>query len=130
MTFKKLYNVLGFKDDLIRADLTLLEGIKREEGGDETVQVFQHVENPYNFTVVADGQHDIAELLEEILGNWIDFVFVPSPQLLAIYADHDEYTTFYTPNEAGLQLLTTTLEDAGFQAIVNYTRGAAENRWQ
>ncbi len=89
-----------------------------------------HVENPYNFTVVANGQHDIAELLEAVLGNWMDFVFVPSPQHLAIYADHDEYTTFYTPTEDGLQLLTTTLKEAGFKAVVNYTRGAAEKRWR
>src|SRR5947209_559443 len=48
----------------------------------------------YEFTLTAEGQQDVAELIEAVLADWIDFVFVPFPTQFAIYADHDEFTTF------------------------------------
>src|SRR5215469_4576553 len=54
------------------------------------------VENQYQLTIQATGQGAVADLLQAALGDWVDFVFVPTPELLAIYADHDEYATFYT----------------------------------
>ncbi len=56
------------------------------------------LDNFWKFTLRAKGQQNVAELLEAMLGDWIDFVFVPTTESFAIYADHDEYTTFYTPN--------------------------------
>src|SRR3954463_4818556 len=57
------------------------------------------LENSYKFSLEVKGRTEIAELLETVLSDWIDFLFLPSPQLFAIYADHDEYITFYTPDD-------------------------------
>jgi hypothetical protein len=54
------------------------------------------VEDQYHLTIRAEGQQAISDLLQAALGDWVDFIFVPSPEVFAIYADHDEYTTFYT----------------------------------
>jgi hypothetical protein len=88
------------------------------------------LENCYNFTLEAKGQREIAVLLEAVLGDWIDFVFVPSPELLAIYADHDEYTTFYFPNVGALKSLTSELETAGFEPVSSYKRTSSGNNWR
>jgi hypothetical protein len=60
------------------------------------------VKDCYHLTIRADGEREIAELLRAALGDWVDFVFVSSPEVVAIYADHDEYTTFYTRDDATL----------------------------
>jgi hypothetical protein len=46
-----------------------------------------------DWSLSASGRDEAAELLEAALGDWIDFIFVPTPKPFAIYADHDEYTT-------------------------------------
>ena len=88
------------------------------------------LENCYKFTVQAEGQAGIAELLETVLNNWIDFLFVPTPQSFAIYADHDEYTTFYLPTNALLTEFTGRLKAAGFKAVPNYMRGSSGHNWR
>jgi hypothetical protein len=60
--------------------------------------------------------------LECILADWADFLFVSNPGLIAVYADHDEYTTFYVPEKEALLTLTTDLEKAGFQPLRDYIR--------
>lgn len=80
------------------------------------------VNNCYDFTIEAEGQRAIADLLQAALGDWVDFVFVSSPGLLAIYADHDEYTTFYTRDDTTLKSLASELESAGFEPVPGYTR--------
>src|SRR5215470_5386555 len=81
------------------------------------------VEDQYHLTIRAVGQHAIADLLEATLADWIDFVFVPSPEALAIYADHDEYTTFYAPDSVALKNVASGLAQAGFEAVLDYKRG-------
>jgi hypothetical protein len=80
--------------------------------------------------VQAEGQEGIAELLETVLLDWIDFLFVPTPQTFAIYGDHDEYTTFYLPTSALLTEFTGRLKEAGFKAVPNYTRGSLGSKWR
>ena len=47
--------------------------------------------------------HPVAEgLLEAVFADWVDFVFVPTPQPFVIYADHDGYTTFYANTKSNL----------------------------
>jgi hypothetical protein len=64
------------------------------------------------------------------LGDWVDFVFVPSPEVVAIYADHDEYTTFYTRDDATLKNLASGLEKSGFEAVRDYTRRSSGDKWR
>lgn len=73
-------------------------------------------------TITAMGQVEIAELLEAALGDWVNFVFVPAPELFAIYADHDEYITFFADKESDLLLVTTELIGAGFKLIPGWIR--------
>jgi hypothetical protein len=88
------------------------------------------VQDYYHLTIQAMGQQEIAELLEAALGDWVDFVFVPSPEVIAIYADHDEYTTFYAQDDATLTSVASNLETAGFEAVPSYTRGSSGDKWR
>lgn len=88
------------------------------------------VENQYQLTIQATGQGAVADLLQAALGDWVDFVFVPTPELLAIYADHDEYTTFYTRDERILKSLIFALEKSGFEAVLDYTRVSSDGKWR
>ena len=84
------------------------------------------LENVWSFDLNVKGQQGIAELLEAVLGDWVDFAFVPLPESFAIYADHDEYTTFYANYESDLSALVMELENAGFTPVVGYTRGGID----
>jgi hypothetical protein len=88
------------------------------------------VEDYYHLTIQATGQREIAELLQAALGDWVDFVFVPSPEVIAIYTDHDQYTTFYTQDDATLKTVSSRLETEGFEAVANYTRMSSGDRWR
>jgi hypothetical protein len=88
------------------------------------------VENYYDLKIQATGQLEIANLLQAALGDYIDFVFVPSPELIAIYTDHDGYTTFYAQDDATLKSVGSRLETADFKAVVSYTRGSSGDRWR
>jgi hypothetical protein len=63
-----------------------------------------------------------------LLGDWVDFVFVPTPEVVAIYADHDEYTTFYTRDNTTLKNLASGLEKSGFEAVRDYTRRSSGDK--
>ncbi len=88
------------------------------------------IENPWKFILGADGHKSVSRMLEAMLGDWVDFLFVASPQGLALYADHDEYSTFYTRDQDSLLLVITRLERAGFRSVSKYRRGGAKDRWR
>jgi hypothetical protein len=96
----------------------LLKLLARHSISPESVpaEYFMHV------TITATGQVEIAELLEAALGDWVNFVFVPTPELFAIYADHDEYTTFFASEQSDLLLMTTKLVGEGFRPISDWMR--------
>ena len=72
--------------------------------------------------LTAVGPHETEELLRVVLSEWIDFLFVPDPRFFAIYADHDEYTTFYADNRASLERIVKALSNGGFKAKPEYQR--------
>jgi hypothetical protein len=72
--------------------------------------------------LTAVGPQEIEELLRVVFGEWIDFLFVPEPELFAIYADHDEFTTFYAQNLTELQRIADALSIGGFKAKPQYQR--------
>jgi hypothetical protein len=84
------------------------------------------IENYWTFCVQASNTEDVAVLLDAMLNDWIDFVFVPSPESFAIYADHDEYLTLYAPTSSGLDQLVTRLELVGF-SFEDYIRPSGGN---
>jgi hypothetical protein len=79
-------------------------------------------EGVWHLTYEAEGPRCIAELLEAALGDWVDFCFVPTPAPFAIYADHDEYITFYAGEEEQIAMIVATLEDAGFSSVADFER--------
>lgn len=72
--------------------------------------------------LTATGQKEVEELLRAVLSEWIDFLFIPESQSFAIYADHDEFTTFYAHSRANLDRMVRGLSDRGFKVVVNYKR--------
>lgn len=74
-------------------------------------------------SITAAGVPEIEELLYVVLTDWFDFVFVPTPKLFTIYADHDEYTTFFASTRSNLNRVVTPLLARGFEEIREYTRG-------
>lgn len=70
----------------------------------------------------ATGQKETQLLLHAILSDWIDFIFVPEPKTFAIYADHDEYTTFFAHTRSNLNRVVKALTDDGFKIVADYER--------
>jgi hypothetical protein len=72
--------------------------------------------------IAATGHKEVGELLEAALGDWVDFAFVPTPKPFVIYADHDEYTTFFANTKSNLNGVVQALSAAGFQKVPDYER--------
>lgn len=72
--------------------------------------------------VVADTPAEVADLLRAALADWLDFAFVPSPKPFVIYADHDEYITFFGNTKSSLKQVVNVLCDRGFKEVLEYKR--------
>jgi hypothetical protein len=75
-----------------------------------------------DWTFAAKGKKQVHELLRAALSDWVDFLFIPTPKPFVIYADHDEYTTFYANTKANLNRVADVLLTKGFKQISNYQR--------
>jgi len=84
------------------------------------------IENYWTFCAEASNIEDVTLLLDALLNDSIDFVFVPLPESFAIYADHDEFLTLYVPTSSGLDHLVTRLELVGF-GFEDYVRPSGGN---
>ena len=73
-------------------------------------------------TFVASSNEEVQALLQAALSDWIDFIFIPTPKPFVIYADHDEYTTFYANTRSNLSRVTDALSRQGFKIIKDYER--------
>jgi len=73
-------------------------------------------------SITPAGQEEAEALLEAALGDWVDFIFIPDPKSFAIYADHDEYTTFYSHTRSNLNRVTEALSTKGFKEVPGYER--------
>ena len=76
----------------------------------------------HDTAIEAETAEELQPLLTAILGDWIDFVFIPSPKPFVLYADHDEYTTFFANSKGSLNKVSTALAAQGFIAVEDYTR--------
>ena len=72
-------------------------------------------------TLEAETAAEAGELLAAVLGEWIDFLFGPTPTPFVIYADHDEYITFLARRKGGLSAVTDALTIAHFRSV-DYVR--------
>ena len=75
-----------------------------------------------HLTIEATGQEEIRSLLEAALGDWVDLTFVANPPAFAVFADHNEYITFFSDDNADLSDLTSALVNGGFAPVLDFTR--------
>lgn len=62
------------------------------------------------------------ELLKAALSDWVDFWYVPTPRVFMIYADHDEYSTFFADTKSSLNRVALPLLEARFKEVRDYQR--------
>ena len=68
-------------------------------------------------TLVAETKEEASTLLDCALGQWADFAFLPTPEDFAIYADHDEYTTVFAPNNQVLDALRAKMQSLNVKIV-------------
>ncbi len=76
----------------------------------------------FDTTVSATSADSAQALLVAALSNWIDFYFIFTPKPFVIYADHDEYCTFFANSRSNLNGVCESLSQAGFQVMEGYER--------
>ncbi len=76
----------------------------------------------HGVSLEAQGQQEVEALLRATLADWIDFLFIPSPKRFAIYADHDEYATFYANTKGNLSKVVHALKEKRFEQVDDYER--------
>ena len=68
------------------------------------------------------GEMEVQDLLQAALTDSIDFLFMPTPRHLVIYADHDEYITFFGAKKSHLSGVKEFMQASGIREIENYRR--------
>jgi len=75
-----------------------------------------------DFSITTDSPQEVELLLRGALSDWIDFFFVPTPKPFVIYADHDEFVTFYANTKSHLNQIVKPLASHGYKVIQNWER--------
>jgi hypothetical protein len=75
-----------------------------------------------DWSLTATDKVEVHKLLRATLSDWIDFAFIPLPKPFVIYADHDEYTTFYANTKLNLSRFVSVLTANGFKQLANWQR--------
>ena len=83
---------------------------------------FLPAEYGHDWSVTVSGSQEVESLLQAALSDWVDFTFVPIPKPFVIYADHDEYVTFYANRKSNLNRLLAELSKQGFKKVQDYER--------
>jgi hypothetical protein len=76
----------------------------------------------HDWSLAAKGNEPVHKLLRTAFSDWVDFLFIPTPKPFVIYADHDEYTTFYANTKSNLNGVADALLAKGFKQVSNYQR--------
>jgi hypothetical protein len=76
----------------------------------------------HDTAVCGETAKEVHRLLVAALGDWVDFLFIPEPKPFVVYADHDEYTTFFANTKSNLNKVISALEREGFKFVEGYTR--------
>ena len=61
-------------------------------------------------------------LLQAALSDGVDFALAPIPKTFALYADHDQFTTFFAHRRSGLSHIANALTELNFRTIPGYIR--------
>lgn len=76
----------------------------------------------HGWSITAEGPTEVEAVLYAALRDSVDFTFVPKPSPFGIFADHDEYTTFYAHTRANLNRVVEALSLQGFKTVPDYQR--------
>jgi hypothetical protein len=70
-----------------------------------------------DWSIEANGADELQAILQAAFSDFINFIFVPNPSPFSLYADHDEYTTFFAHTRSNLNRVVAPLIKTGFKAI-------------
>jgi hypothetical protein len=74
------------------------------------------------FSITTGSPQEIEPLLRAAFSDWIDFLFVPALKPFVIYADHDEFVTFYANTKSHLNQIVKPLTSQGYSVVQNWKR--------
>ncbi len=90
------------------------------------ISLFNSYSNPpqygHGWSITAEEKHEIEAVLYAAFRDTVDFIFVPKPTPFAIFADHDEFTTFYAHTRSNLNRVAEALTRGGFETVPGYQR--------
>lgn len=76
----------------------------------------------HDCALTGSGDTETATLLRAALADWVDFLFLPEPKPFVIYADHDEFITFYANTKSDLNRVVLPLVKNGFERVEGWLR--------
>jgi hypothetical protein len=76
----------------------------------------------HGWSITAVGQEEVEAVLYAAFRDAADFIFVPKPSPFAVFADHDDYTTFYAQTRSNLNRVVGGLSRRGFETVQHYER--------
>jgi hypothetical protein len=82
----------------------------------------EHVQINRDITLTAESREQANELLIAAFLDCTNFLFVPVPKPFVIYADHDEFATFFANTKSNLNSVVQPLLKNGFKGVLNYQR--------
>jgi hypothetical protein len=80
------------------------------------------VKHGHGWSITAEDPLEVEAVLYAALRDWVDFSFVPTPAGFGIFADHDEYSTFYAHKRSSLNRVVERLSGRGFKTVADYQR--------
>jgi hypothetical protein len=84
-----------------------------------------HAIEPRNLlgqSLTASNPREVEELLVAAFSDWVDFLFVPTPKAFVIYADHDEFTTFFAHTRGDLNRAVQAMAALGVKTVPDFKR--------
>ena len=114
--------VIGVARELESACLTVDQVVFTPEALDACLAMTPAPDLKKDTSIRTSNSSEIAPLLRAALSCSIDFAFVTTPKTFALYADHDEYLTFYSNSKSGLSAVIQPIKDAGFILVKDWNR--------
>ena len=70
-----------------------------------------------DWSIEAANGEEIQTLLLAAFSDFINFIFIPNPSRFSIYADHEEYATFFAHAKSNLNSVVSPLTGQGFTPV-------------